>query len=51
MNASSSGRLAMRGTLYLAMLAAAASLGGSTVQNLRRAARLKIGRASCRERV
>jgi len=40
MNASSSGRLAMRGTLYLAMLAAAASLGGSTVQNLRRAARL-----------
>lgn len=40
MIASTSGRLAVRGTLYLAMLAAAASVGGSTVRNLRHAARL-----------
>jgi len=30
----------MRGTLFLAVLAAAASVGGSTMQNIRRAARL-----------
>jgi lysophospholipase L1-like esterase len=40
MIASTSGRMAMRGTLYLAMLAAAASLGGSAMQNLRHATRL-----------
>ena len=40
MIASTSGRLAVRGTLYLAMLAAAASVGGSAMQNLRHAARL-----------
>lgn len=40
MIASTPGRLAVRGTLCLAMLAAAASVGGSTMQNLRHAARL-----------
>ncbi|MFL6719426.1 MAG: GDSL-type esterase/lipase family protein [Burkholderiaceae bacterium] len=40
MISSTSGRLAMRGTLFLAVLAAAASVGGSTMQNIRRAARL-----------
>lgn len=40
MIASTSGRLAMRGTLYLAMFAAAASLGGSALRDIRHAARL-----------
>lgn len=40
MNPSTSGRLAVRGTLCLAMLAAAASLGAGMLQNLRHAARL-----------
>lgn len=40
MIASTSGRLALGGTLCLAMLAAAASVGGGTIQSLRHAARL-----------
>jgi lysophospholipase L1-like esterase len=40
MIASTSGRLALGGTLCLAVLGAVASVGGSTMQNLRHAARL-----------
>ena len=47
MIASTSGRLAMRGTLYLAMFAAAASLGGSALRDIRHHFAMAAGPQKC----